>query len=273
MSPEFLKILYLGLAADFRNHVDQLLIGIPIDMDAFAVIDNHTNNSPGYVMRAATNSTDMRLVGEHEWRNGLIRRQFINENGSINETEAKSYVSLFDKSCRILFALIHLSSGMSARATEINEQRLCNGTSLRNIFFVDGRIMIITRYNKVNTVRGENTVILRFLPVDISKVVALWIIIIRPFYSVLIGRLIGNDRRETALKYCYVKEGECFEDTDVRTCFEEATLKYPGKKGIFKLLMILTEQAKTVEPVELIHAKMTVLRISSLGTRARIPSS
>lgn len=231
MSPQYLNILYLGLVDNFKNHLQQLQLGFDLNLAALAIIDNHTDTRPGIGMRAADETIECFLLGQLFRENGPVRSRFFPHNStSLNRVEGNRYISLFDRSCRILCALIHISSGMPARATEMCDYRLVNGTSLRNIYFVDGQIMIVSRYNKINALTGRNNVILRFLPESISKHVAAWITIIRPVYGFFIGELYGNERQSSALKYCFVKEGCCFTSQQVRDCFEEATLNYPGRE-------------------------------------------
>lgn len=236
MSPEFLNNLYRGLVADFSNYMQHLLLGVDVDFESFAVTDRTTDCRPGAGMRTADDAVECFLISQFFRENGPIRSRFYHPGGTtLKEIEARRYISAFDDSCRVLCALIHLSSGMPARATEICEYRLVNGTSARNIYFVDGQILIISRYNKSNSLTGRNNVILRFLPESISKLVAVWVTTIRPVYGMLVGQVFGVERQSSAMKYCFVKEGTCFTSQDVRECFEEATLKYPGRELKFSL--------------------------------------
>ena len=237
MSPSFLNILYLGLVEDFRLHLEQLLLGVEIDLDSFEIVDNHTDNRPGIGMRPADDSMECFLVGQLFRINGPIRSRFYGHPSSetVNVGQVDRYLSLFDQSCRVLCALIHVASGMPARATEMDQYRLVNGTSPRNIYFVDGQIMVVSRYNKTNSLTGRNNLILRFLPEVVSKMIAVWITMVRPLYGHFIGVLHGQARQSSAMKYCFVKSGNCISVQDVRECFEEATLKYPGRELKFSL--------------------------------------
>ena len=76
----------------------------------------------------------------------------------------------------------------------MHQYRLVNGTSARNIYFVDGQIMVVTRYNKTDSLTGRNDLILRFLPEAVSKMIAVWITMVRPQNGYFIGLQHGQGR-------------------------------------------------------------------------------
>ncbi len=82
MSPAFLNTLYLGLVADFRTYLDQLLLGFEIDVNSFSVTDNHTDHSFGTGMRATDDYFECFLISQLFRENGPINSRFMSGTGN-----------------------------------------------------------------------------------------------------------------------------------------------------------------------------------------------
>ena len=89
------------------------------------------------------------------------------------------------KAMNLLLTLIHLTSGMPARATEVCGMKLKNFNGLRNVFFMDGNFSFYSTMNKTNTLTGSGKPIFRFLPPILRKQFSAMILLVRPFFAQL----------------------------------------------------------------------------------------
>ena len=84
--------------------------------------------------------------------NEELRRRFILTPNKIEycATEAMKYLAIYDDYVSHMVILIHIGSGMPARATELETFRIRNGpTTCRNVFYHCGQIFFFF----VNTAR------------------------------------------------------------------------------------------------------------------------
>jgi hypothetical protein len=108
---------------------------------------------------------------------------YEDSNGCLFFTEAfqNRITDLAESLLELLLALIHITSGQPARATEI-ETYLIRKTSKRprTIFFFQGLMMFQTIYRKSSQVTGFDMLVSRFVPQEISQIVLMYLIYIRP---------------------------------------------------------------------------------------------
>ena len=70
--------------------------------------------------------------------------------------------------------LVHLTSGMPARATELVTNVIrTSRDSIRTVFFAEGYIYLCTHYNKSNSSTERSNLIARFLPKNVSRMILL----------------------------------------------------------------------------------------------------
>lgn len=229
MSPQFLRRMFRGLSDSFSKLLNRLLFHIPFDFDSFEVVDNPVDRAIGAKMRCKDAEMKELLFNHLNKHGDPVNRQLKLEDGNYNVAAVKEYLKLHDDSCRILCPLIHLCSGMPARATEINLLTVSTGITERNFYFADGQVMIVSRYNKTNVMTGSHKIISRFLPSSLSKKVAAWIIVVRPFYNLLASVVFEEEAVIKAARCAFVRKGVCFSPEDVRNCFEIASRKEGGQ--------------------------------------------
>ena len=70
-----------------------------------------------------------------------------------------------------LLALMHMTAGQPARATEILSVRHSNTIKggHRNIFIEDGMVVFVTRYHKGYAVSGDVKIIHQYLPREVGE--------------------------------------------------------------------------------------------------------
>jgi hypothetical protein len=81
---------------------------------------------------------------------------------------------------------MHISGGQPARGPEIGSIKVSNSVySARNLYIINGRMCFLTMYDKARKRRGNTDYIVRFLPDDISQVLAQYLVYVRPFARAL----------------------------------------------------------------------------------------
>ena len=109
------------------------------------------------------------------------------------------YLALEKRFLRKLIVAMHIMAGQPARGPELGSIKVFNSLcSARNIIVLNGRVCILTMYDKSRKRRGNTDYILRVLPDDLSQLVAQYIVYIRPFARVL-------DRRESEYLFADVR--------------------------------------------------------------------
>lgn len=114
---------------------------------------------------------------------------------------------------RTLLVLIHLTGGQPARGTEVTSIRLRDGPLVdRNLFFLNGRVTIITRYHKGLAISGRLKNIPRFLPHPVGTILKAYIPYVRPLKDLLLGVCYNQEPSD----YLWAKgPGECWDTEDL----------------------------------------------------------
>ena len=149
------------------------------------------------------------------------------------ESEVLRYLRIYDEYIENLLMLIHIGSGMPARATELTTLTRLNGcTALRGLYVSHGRIFTLNCYNKTRSLKGLNTPVARFLDEQSSKLVLLDNLVIRPFVVLLATKL----QRNPELVYwrdVFVRGGAGVTGADARNIFRKLFSSYSGREISF----------------------------------------
>ena len=98
-----------------------------------------------------------------------------------------------------LILLIHVLGGGPARAQELATVSILNTeTGMRNLYWMNGTIMLLTRYHKSQNVSGRGRPVARFLPKLVSDLLLKYVALVKPFESVAVRVLYGGSRAEEA---------------------------------------------------------------------------
>ncbi|KAJ9653611.1 hypothetical protein H2201_009123, partial [Coniosporium apollinis] len=82
----------------------------------------------------------------------------------------REYQSQLEKFKELLFLLVHIPGGPPGRGGEILTIRHVNAAqNMRNIFVLDGQVMVVSAYHKSQAITGQHKVIPRFLPSRIGQ--------------------------------------------------------------------------------------------------------
>lgn len=107
----------------------------------------------------------------------------------------EQYLARVDRFLDRLLLLVYITSGQSARVTEIVSLRYQNTIEghLRNIFIEDGLVSTVTSYHKGYSVTGSTKIIHRYLPQEIGELLVYYLLLVRPFTEKL-RLLVFNDQ-------------------------------------------------------------------------------
>jgi hypothetical protein len=96
------------------------------------------------------------------------------------------YLTIEGQFLRKLMVCTHIQAGQPARGPELGSIKVVNSVySARNIMVINGRVGILTMYDKTRKRRGNTDYIIRVLPDELSQLLAQYITYIRPFARVL----------------------------------------------------------------------------------------
>ena len=112
-------------------------------------------------------------------------------------SRVKAYGRQIKRFLELLLALIHMTAGQPARGEEITPIRHQNGfLQDRNIYMLDGQVMVVTRYHKSQALFGAPKVIPRFLPWKVGQLMVVYLTYVQPFREELDQKTNGLPRSE-----------------------------------------------------------------------------
>lgn len=224
---EFRRVIYHAITRT-QQQLDDLMFGWWPETNLRGIRDNLANRRPGYsfILDPANHL-------QSSFR-ALSRRAF-SEIGQLSlrgagRVRAQQYLRGQDRLVRHLFAIIHLTSGMPARAEELRMIRWANTpAALRNIFIYNGKIILVFSYNKAGTNHNNSFYIVRRPCPAVEKMLFLYLVHVRPFCDFLAGELRGRPCIEPNRHLFAQRESEsaCFKPSDCLKSFQEATSDSP----------------------------------------------
>ena len=113
------------------------------------------------------------------------------------KNDIEGYISHWRRFIQLLIFNIHLTSGNPARSTELETLQFRNTlTKERNIFIFQDKVALIPTYNKTNNIKGQDRLIPRFLPKELSHIVIKYLIFVQPvlehYFRKISNRLPGE---------------------------------------------------------------------------------
>lgn len=160
--------------------------------------------------------------------NKLTKKYFIgNKDERLwNIKYVTKYLEKYDDLCKKFLLLVHLTSGMPARASELEKYLLSNSPyQIRTSFYADGRIFFIPYYNKTDNI-AEKKFIARFMSKETSKLILDDILIIRPFVTMLYSKVKNMNKKNEYQNYFFVLNGSLMNARQIREIFQEEYIKY-----------------------------------------------
>ena len=108
------------------------------------------------------------------------RRLYI--NGRWRRGAVQRWLRRCDRFLELLLFCIHTTWGQPARGTEVTALRFRNGSLQdRNVFVIDGAVVLVTRYHKSQSQFDRPKVIPRFLPPKVAQLLVIYLVYVQPF--------------------------------------------------------------------------------------------
>jgi superfamily II DNA helicase RecQ len=122
------------------------------------------------------------------WR--LVEEESSSGSGSGQlqwiDQRCKAYLDRERQFLLQLFVAMHITGGQPARSPEIGSVKVRNSiTSNRNIFVVNGRVAVVTTYDKSLKRRGKTEYVFRCFPDQISQIIVQYLVYVLPFSRVI----------------------------------------------------------------------------------------
>jgi superfamily II DNA helicase RecQ len=121
-----------------------------------------------------------------------------------------------------LLVAMHIMGGQPARGPEIGSIKVRNSVySMRNIFIVNGRVAVVTSYDKSQKRRGNTIFVFRCYPDALSQIIAQYLVYVLPF-----ARVVGQRKGD----YLFTTQEEPWVDSQLSKALAVATAKHLGVK-------------------------------------------
>jgi len=136
------------------------------------------------------------LADKREW---MLARAFahpdgkkLHRGGSWAKVAVQKYLREVDRFRELLLFYVHVTGGQPARGSEITTIRFRNGfLQDRNVFVIQGHMVIVTRYHKSQSQFDEPKVIPRFLPWKVGQLLAVYLAYVQPLQEYLSEQVRG----------------------------------------------------------------------------------
>ncbi|PNP60709.1 hypothetical protein FNYG_14562 [Fusarium nygamai] len=154
-----------------QEQVDEMLLGWKPDIDVSAIRDDLTCRKAGwsFIDKIENNLTDIWKTLLYKLQNSSFRGSPFTKSGHWNMETCYKYLSAGIELNKSAFAAIHFKASLPGRGTEVTSIRYLNSKlSIRNVFFYDGRMIIIISYNKARASNNYAFYIVRYVPADLS---------------------------------------------------------------------------------------------------------
>jgi hypothetical protein len=222
---ETIHTVIVGLQA----RAQELLFGWWPDVQLDTVQDNLATHRPGFSFLAHPAN---KLQGAFR---AVSKLGFTEQGGFSSETSGgkakqRQYLNESDSFVRLLYAAMHITSGMPARGEELRVLRWADTISVRrNIFIYKGKVILVFAYNKANTNTNNSFYIVRSPCPPVQRVLYLYLVYIRPFRS-LISRKLGAQPSGSANPHLFSTHESataCFSSSKAHSSLKRSTAKCP----------------------------------------------
>ncbi|EXM12282.1 hypothetical protein FOTG_19217 [Fusarium oxysporum f. sp. vasinfectum 25433] len=145
-----------------------------------------THHKASFIDKTENNLADIWETLLHRLQKSSFRDTPFTKSAHWNPETCHKYLSAGVELNKSAFAAIHFRASLPGRGTEVTSIRYLNPKlSIRNVFFYDGRIIIIISYNKARASNNYAFYIVRYVPMDLSLSLLKYLAIIRPVWEFL----------------------------------------------------------------------------------------
>ena len=235
----FHRKLIVDLTADVKVLHDKLCFGAKLPIEYNTIIDDPCNTHVDYCIRYRNdikNAEARRFVLEHIINDPTLRDCFIE---SIDTESARpcvtfrqsgidEYLKILDEYNWKIAVLVHLTSGMPARATEIVTNMVRSSScALRTVHYAQRMVYLVTSYNKSNSSTGKTKKIARFVPQNVSDLLIADILYIRPLAAAMIATRSQEKSAEFHLSL-FVNSKRRFDEKILKEKFKQVVKLFTG---------------------------------------------
>ncbi|OBT70627.1 hypothetical protein VF21_10672, partial [Pseudogymnoascus sp. 05NY08] len=197
-----LQLLAKGVIAEAEEALDELTFGGPLpNIDLSLIADPLISTSDSCKSRYSLFHNEsiqklktLDLMLERSVNAPKDQRLYERgPNGAINynDRNVKNYLAKEKRGLRKLMVAMQVASGQPARKPELGSIKIrASVYSVQNIQVINGRMAIITEYDKSRSIQGVSHYVVRFLPDQLGQVLMKYIAYIDPF-----ARPLPMDRR------------------------------------------------------------------------------
>ena len=127
----------------------------------------------------------------------LVRQSRSGSSSSGGQLEwadqpCKAYLAREKQFLLKLMVAMHITGGQPARSPELGSVKVRNGVrSSRNVFIINGRVAVVTTYDKARRRRGRTEYVFRCFPDRLSQVIGQYLVYVLPF-SRVVARTKGD---------------------------------------------------------------------------------
>ena len=181
----------------------------------FAIKDNPRESKVGWSF--LQDERNVHLFDGSTWmmdritRNSKLMNRFLEYGDDImwRPRSVNSYLADISSFLETLWALIHITSGQPARATELVQTRYRNTMQgeHRNLYVENGLVAIVTTYHKGYSMEGSTKIIHRYLPKEVSEMLIYYLWLILPFKQFLETPLTATFKAPSPLIWSDCKTG------------------------------------------------------------------
>jgi hypothetical protein len=154
----------------------------------------------GYSFLDHPDNTPWKVSWEFLWKRMLQDGQTLVKGGRGSDSDSesgsgqlewasqpcKAYLAREKQFLLKLMVAMHLTGGQPARSSEIGSITVQNSiTSSRNLFVINGRVAVVTTYDKAVKRRGKTEYVFRCFPDPLSQVLVQYLVYVLPFTRVI----------------------------------------------------------------------------------------
>jgi superfamily II DNA helicase RecQ len=163
---------------------------------------------------------------------GPRHREFLDKNGQWRSVYVRRYLKLVQQFREYLLLLAHFTGGQPSRGEEITGLRLVDGINRdRNVFVIDGEVVLVTQYHKSLAHFDSPKVIPRFLPRRVGQLMVMYMVYIRPLTDRLeADRLELYDKTAPPSDFIWHGEGGPWESAHISSAMTRWTPCYTGQR-------------------------------------------
>jgi hypothetical protein len=164
------------------------------DVDLHSIVDDVTFTRRGIsFINKSSNGLGQGLDWMLERMLSQPLAQRLRTQGHWRARRIRRYLRRVDDFLRLLLFCVHTTSGQPARGTEVTSVRFQNGCLQdRNVFVIDGQVVIVTRYHKSQSQYDRPKVVPRFAPWRVGQMTVLYLAYARRLREHLLVQVAGQ---------------------------------------------------------------------------------